>query len=77
MATDPVHILFTRLSLSEDEEALSELHDIYFYRLYRLAYSIVANKESAEEIASDVFLKIWEKEYEQVNNPVRQWFLSC
>lgn len=78
MTTDPVHILFARLSLSEDEEALSELHDIYFYRLYRLAYSIVANRESAEEIASDVFLKIWEKRelFRDIINP-ELYLLKC
>jgi RNA polymerase sigma-70 factor (family 1) len=70
--------LFERLFLSEDEEALSELHNIYFYRLYRLAYTIVGNRETAEEITNDVFLKIWEKRHllKNVVNP-ELYLLKC
>jgi RNA polymerase sigma-70 factor (ECF subfamily) len=78
MTNDPVHILFERLSLSGDEEALAELHHIYFFRLYRLAYSIVANRETAEEITSDVFLKIWERRHllRGIANP-ELYLLKC
>ena len=78
MRTDPVHILFERLSLSDDEEALSELHDLYFYRLYKLSYSFVANKETAEEVTNDVFIKIWQKRHllREVDNP-ELYLLKC
>lgn len=78
MQREPVHILFERLSLSDDEEALSELHDLYFYRLYKLSYSFVANKETAEEITNDVFIKIWQKRHllGEVGNP-EYYLLKC
>ena len=60
MSMMSVNILFQRLAASADEEALAGLHDIYFYRLYKLACSIVGNRETAEEITNDVFIKIWQ-----------------
>jgi RNA polymerase sigma-70 factor (family 1) len=70
--------LFERMSLSDDEGALCELHDLYFYRLYRLCYSIIGNKETAEEITSDVFISIWQKRHllTKVLNP-ELYLLKC
>jgi RNA polymerase sigma-70 factor (ECF subfamily) len=78
MRIDPVHILFERLSLSDDEDALSGLHDLYFYRLYKLSYSFVANKEVAEELTNDVFIKIWQNKHllRDVSNP-ELYLLKC
>jgi RNA polymerase sigma-70 factor (family 1) len=61
MSMMSVYVLFERLSISADEEALSYLHNQYFFRLYKLAYTIVGNKETAEEITNDVFIKIWQR----------------
>ncbi|MHA4811445.1 RNA polymerase sigma factor [Flavitalea flava] len=78
MAKDPTHILFERLSLSEDEAALSDLHKLYFYRLYKLCYSIIGNKEAAEEITNDVFINIWQKKHllSNIINP-ELYLLKC
>ena len=57
MQSSSTHNLFERMSLLGDEGALSELHDRYFYRLYKLCYSIIGNKETAEEITNDVFYR--------------------
>ncbi|HXO74826.1 MAG TPA: RNA polymerase sigma-70 factor [Puia sp.] len=72
------HILFERISLSDDEGALSELHELYFYRLYKLCYSIIGNKEAAEEITSDVFINIWQKRHllPKISNP-ELYLLKC
>jgi RNA polymerase sigma-70 factor (ECF subfamily) len=72
------HVLFARLSSGEDEGALSELHNLYFYRLYKLACSIVGNKETAEEVTNDVFIKIWERRESlcDVANP-EYYLLKC
>jgi RNA polymerase sigma-70 factor (family 1) len=43
------------------ERAFEELYRLYFVRLFRFCHSIVHQKESAEEIVNDVFLKLWEK----------------
>jgi RNA polymerase sigma-70 factor (ECF subfamily) len=61
MTKDAAYILFTRLSVAEDEAAIAELHNIYFYRLYKLACSIVGDRGAAEEITNDVFVRIWER----------------
>lgn len=61
MPKQPAHILFERLALIADESALAELHRLYFFRLYRLTFSIIGNKEAAEEVTNDVFIRIWQK----------------
>jgi RNA polymerase sigma-70 factor (family 1) len=42
------------------EAAFEALYRLYFTRLFRFCYSIIHQKESAEEIVNDVFLKLWE-----------------
>lgn len=41
--------------------AFEALYKAYFVRLFRFSYSIIHQKEPAEEIVHDVFLKLWEK----------------
>src|ERR1700722_6003885 len=47
--------------LSAGKASFEELYRQYFVRLFRFCFSIVHQKESAEEIVNDVFLKLWEK----------------
>lgn len=61
MTNETAYILFTRLSQAADEEALTLLHDRFFYRLYKLALSITGDRGAAEEIANDVFLHLWQR----------------
>ena len=42
------------------EAAFEALYKMYFVRLFRFCFSIIHQKESAEEIVNDVFLKLWE-----------------
>jgi RNA polymerase sigma-70 factor (family 1) len=42
------------------EAAFEALYRLYFVRLFRFCFSIIHQKESAEEIVNDVFLKLWE-----------------
>ena len=78
MPKHPAHILFERLAYSEDESALAELHGLYFFRLYRLTFSIIGNKEAAEEVTNDVFIRIWQKRglLRKVENP-ELYLLKC
>ena len=78
MANDTAAILFKRLSLSGDEEALEGLHHAYFFRLYKLACSIVGDTAAAEEITNDVFLRIWQRRdlLKDVTNP-ELYLLKC
>jgi RNA polymerase sigma-70 factor (ECF subfamily) len=59
-----------RIALYDDMQAYKELYKLFFDRLYRFAYSIVKSKEAAEEIVSDVFIKIWQLRNEliEINN---------
>ncbi len=47
--------------------AFDSLFEIYFDRLFRFALSIVKNKDDAEELVQDVFVKVWQKR-STVNN---------
>lgn len=49
-----------RIALYEDMKAYKELYTLLFDGLHRFSYSIVKSKEVAEEIVSDVFIKIWQ-----------------
>ncbi len=42
-----------------DEKALDAFIDYYSQHLYRIAFGIIGNNETAEEIVSDVFLEVW------------------
>lgn len=48
-----------RIAVYEDELAYKELFFILFPSLTRFSASIVHSRETAEEIVSDVFIKIW------------------
>jgi RNA polymerase sigma-70 factor (family 1) len=49
-----------RIALYEDMNAYKELYHLLFDSLHRFSCSIVKSKETAEEIVSDVFIKIWQ-----------------
>lgn len=49
------------IALNNDQEAYKELFVILHYRLKQFAYSILKSREEAEELVSDVFIRIWEK----------------
>lgn len=41
--------------------AFDTLFELYFDRLFRFTVSIIKNKNDAEEIVHDVFVKVWDK----------------
>lgn len=51
--------LLHRIQHNGDESALNELYREQYLKLYQYAYSFLGEKEPAEEILQDVFLKIW------------------
>ncbi len=53
--------LVARIASDDDAIAYKQLFQSYHGRLFQFAYSITHSKETAEEIVSDVFLKIWMK----------------
>ena len=53
--------LITRIAIYDDAIAYKELFVLYHAKLISFSSSILKSKESAEEVISDVFLKLWIK----------------
>jgi RNA polymerase sigma-70 factor (family 1) len=49
-----------RIALYEDMKAYETLYQLMFDHLHSFSYSIVKSSEAAEEIVSDVFIKLWQ-----------------
>ncbi|MBW2661451.1 MAG: RNA polymerase sigma factor [Deltaproteobacteria bacterium] len=43
------------------KEAFSEIYDFYIIRIFRFIYLKTSSKETAEDLASEVFLKYWKR----------------
>ena len=56
-----IRFLQTRIARFEDQQAYKELFVTLYPPLFRFISGIVKSKPAAEEIISDVFIKIWEK----------------
>jgi len=52
-------ILLYQLYTKQNPEAFAKLYDLYARRIYRFIFFKVANREEAEDITSEVFLKAW------------------
>ncbi|OLY94878.1 RNA polymerase sigma-70 factor, ECF subfamily [Cnuella takakiae] len=57
---DRIADLQHRIAILEDMRAYQELYHLLFDRLYRFSFSFVKSREAAEEIVSDVFIKLWQ-----------------
>lgn len=49
-----------RIAAYQDKGAFLELHARYFSKLQKFLYFKISTKEDAEDIANQVFLKVWE-----------------
>ena len=68
---DPlISALQKKIASYEDMKAYAELYDIFFPSLFKFSYAIVKSREAAEEIVSDVFIKIWQLRHQlaSINN---------
>ena len=61
IAAERIEYLQNRIARFEDQQAYKELFIGLYSYLYHFAWSFVKSKELAEEIVSDVFIKVWEK----------------
>ena len=43
-----------------DKGALREIYEEYLSYLYSIAYSVLGNKENAEDVTSECFIKLWQ-----------------
>ena len=56
-----IKLLLHAVVVENSETAYKQLFLLMYERLYHFSFSIVKSAEEAEEIVSDVFMKIWEK----------------
>ncbi|HEY6899983.1 MAG TPA: sigma factor, partial [Puia sp.] len=49
-----------RIAFYEDMKAYTQLYELLSGGLLRFSYSLVKSHETAEEIVSDVFIKVWQ-----------------
>ncbi|GEP97235.1 RNA polymerase sigma-70 factor [Chitinophaga cymbidii] len=61
MKTDKAYLntLWQRITKENDQRSFEELFHLCYQRLVRFAVEYVHSHESAEEIVSDIFLKLW------------------
>ena len=73
--TDDIEKLLRAID-AKDVKALNTLYDLYGSQVYSLCYSVVQNRETAEEVTQDVFMKVWHKvEQYQLGTNFRAWLL--
>ena len=53
-------LLLYRVRTKRDADAFAELYDQYVEPVYRFVYLKVSNKEEAEDLTSDIFLRAWD-----------------
>jgi RNA polymerase sigma-19 factor, ECF subfamily len=70
MTAESLKYLQLRIARSDDQTAYKEIFTSLYSSLLLFAKSIVKTKEAAEEIVSDVFIRIWERrrELEKIEN---------
>jgi RNA polymerase sigma-70 factor (ECF subfamily) len=76
LASSPVndYILIQRIA-SQDENALGELYDRYANLIFTIAFNTLGEKQGAEEVTQDVFLRVWNKaeSYDPNHSKVATW----
>ncbi len=61
LENEQIKRLLTAIALNNDQAAYKELFLLLHSRLKQFAYSILKSGEEAEELVSDLFIRIWEK----------------
>jgi RNA polymerase sigma-70 factor (family 1) len=56
-----IQFLQSRISRFDDQLAYKELFTTFYPALFQFVSGIIKSRQSAEEIVSDLFLKIWER----------------
>ena len=66
------------LAATSDAGAFAALYDRHARAAYSLAYRMMGEKQAAEDIAQDAFLKVWRsaESYRAERGSVRTWILS-
>jgi len=74
-----IQYLQTRISRFDDQQAYKELFTLFYSSLIQFVSGIIKSRQSAEEIVSDLFMKIWEKRksLEEIHNLRVYCFVSA
>jgi len=65
--------LLYRVQVHRDAEAFGELYDYYITPIYRFIFFKVSVREDAEDLSSEVFLKVWNHLIEDGHEEVRSF----
>lgn len=57
---DQVRTLQQKIALYEDMKAYEQLYNLLFPGLHRFAHAFVKSRDTAQDIVSDVFIKLWQ-----------------
>jgi RNA polymerase sigma-70 factor (family 1) len=57
---DKIHELQSKIALYDDMKAYQALYEMLFSKLKNYCFTYVKSGEAAEELVSDVFIKIWQ-----------------
>ena len=62
-----------------DQSAYKELFILLHGRLKQFAYSILKSNEEAEELVSDIFIRVWEKrdQLPAIESPLLYFYLAA
>ncbi len=65
-------ILFTNSrNMENSHKAFSKIYDQYVEKIYRFIFLKVNSEETAQDLTSETFLRIWEKFKEEKGNPIK------
>ncbi|MBI3138402.1 MAG: RNA polymerase sigma-70 factor [Sphingobacteriales bacterium] len=76
---EPIKRLLAAIAFANDQVAYKELFILLHGRLKQFAYSILKSQEEAEELVSDLFIKVWEKrdQLTTIESPLLYFYTSA
>lgn len=79
LENEQIKRLLTAIALNNDQAAYKELFLLLHSRLKQFAYSILKSGEEAEELVSDLFIRIWEKrdQLTTIESPLLYFYTSA
>lgn len=71
--------ILTKIRLNDDQHAFKSLFDLYFDKIFKVAFSFVKDIEQAEEITEDVFFNFWQirNRYDEIRSVDNYLFISA
>lgn len=78
LENDQIKLLLSSITLNDDKAAYKQLFLLLHSRLKQFAYSILKSNEEAEELVSDLFIRIWEKrsQLSKIQSPLLYFYTS-